>query len=117
MEKIHCLCVMRDLFSALNELETNLTNNYGVSLNEAMVLCCIGEEKLMASTIAHNIGLLPPHTSKTLRSVEKKGLVRRSLGTQDKRQMYFRLTNEGKELLLRLRENGVEVPEMLQPFF
>ena len=117
MEKIHCLCVMRDLLGALNELEANLSNIYGVSLNEAMVLCCIGDEKLTATTISHNIGLLPPHTSKTLRSVEKKALVKRSLGTQDKRQMYFKLTNEGKELLLRLRENGVEVPEMLQPFF
>lgn len=108
---------MRDLIAALNELEANLSDNYGVSLNEAMVLCCIGEDKLTASTISHNIGLLPPHTSKTLRSIEKKGLVKRSMGTQDKRQMYFKLTPDGKEIIERLRANGVDVPEMLQPFF
>ena len=117
MEKIHCLCVMRDLLGALNELEANLSDNYGVSLNEAMVLCCIGDEKLTASTISHNIGLLPPHTSKTLRSNEKKGLIKRSMGTQDKRQMYFKLTLAGKALLERLRENGVDIPQLLQPFF
>ena len=117
MEKIHCLCVMRELLAALNELEANLSNNYGVSLNEAMVLCCIGEDKLTSSTISRHIGLLPPLTSKTLRTIEKKEMVERSMGIEDKRQMYFKLTPKGKELLERLRENGIEVPEMLQPFF
>lgn len=117
MEKIHCICVMRNLLSALTELETNLANNYGLSLNEAMVLCCVGDDCLTASNISHNIGLLPPHTSKTIRSIEKKKLIKRSLGTQDKRQMYFKLTPAGKELLERLKENGVEVPELLQSFF
>ena len=33
---------MRELFKALSELETRLMEQYGVSLNEAMALCCIG---------------------------------------------------------------------------
>ena len=33
---------MRVLFKALSELETRLIEQYGVSLNEAMALCCIG---------------------------------------------------------------------------
>ena len=117
MEKIHCLCVMRDLLAAMNELESNLSDNYGVSLNEAMVLCCIGDDKLIASTISHNMGMLRPHTSKTLSSIEKKGLVIRSLGEQDKRQMYFRLSPKGKKILKSIRDNGINVPEMLQSFF
>lgn len=117
MEKIHCICVMRDLLSALTELECNLADNYELSLNEAMILCCIGDERMTATSISHNVGLLPPHTSKTLRSIEKKGFVKRSLGTKDKRQMYFKLTPAGKEVLERLRENGVEVPDLLKSFF
>ena len=33
---------MRELFKALSELEANLIEQHGVSLNEAMALCCIG---------------------------------------------------------------------------
>ena len=51
MEKIKCICVMRELFKALSELENSLVDMYGVSLNEAMVLCSIGRETVAASTI------------------------------------------------------------------
>jgi len=49
MEKIKSICVMRELFKALSELETRLMEQYGVSLNEAMALCCIGGDTLTAS--------------------------------------------------------------------
>ncbi len=38
---------MRELFKALSELETRLMEQYGVSLNEAMALCCIGGDTLV----------------------------------------------------------------------
>lgn len=43
---------MRELFKALSELETRLIEQYGVSLNEAMALCCIGGDTLTASVIS-----------------------------------------------------------------
>lgn len=48
---------MRELFKALSELETRLMEQYGVSLNEAMALCCIGGDTLTASVISENTGL------------------------------------------------------------
>ena len=45
---------MRELFKALSELETRLMEQYGVSLNEAMALCCIGGDTLTASVISEN---------------------------------------------------------------
>ena len=47
---------MRELFKALSELETRLMEQYGVSLNEAMALCCIGGDTLTASVISENTG-------------------------------------------------------------
>lgn len=35
---------MRELLKALSELENQLITTYGISLNEAMVLCSIGSE-------------------------------------------------------------------------
>ena len=117
MEKVHCICVMRDLFRAFSEMEANLVNDYDLSLNEAMILCCVGDDCLTSTAISQNIGLLPSHTSKTLRSIETKGLAKRSMGKEDKRQMYFTLTSKGKKRLAKLKENGLAVPTYLQPFF
>ena len=47
---------MRELFKALSELETRLMEQYEVSLNEAMALCCIGGDTLTASVISENTG-------------------------------------------------------------
>ena len=41
---------MRELFKALSELEANLIEQHGVSLNEAMALCCIGGDRFIGFT-------------------------------------------------------------------
>ena len=80
---------MRELFKALSELETRLMEQYGVSLNEAMALCCIGGDTLTASVISENTGLSASHTSKVIRSIEEKELIVRKFGDKDKRQMHL----------------------------
>ena len=101
---------MRDLLKGFSELENRLEETYGVSLNEAMVLCSVGAETVTA-------GMTSSHASKVIRSVEDKGLLARKLGEQDKRQMYFTLTRKGKACLENIKEQGVEVPEWLAPLF
>ena len=104
---------MRELFRALSELESRLMQSHGVSLNEAMVLCAIGKERVAASTIVERTGLTPSHASKVIRAVEE----RRALGEKDKRQMYFSLTKEAHNCLKGIREQGIDIPELLQPLF
>lgn len=108
---------MRELFKALSELETQLINTYGISLNEAMALCSIGGETVTAGTIVERTGMTPSHASKTISLIEKKEMVTRHLGRQDKRQMYFTLTEKGKNCLEEIKKQGVDIPELLQPLF
>ncbi len=108
---------MRELVLAMAELESQLQQLYGVSLNEAMLLCCIGEETLTASVISEHTGLAPSNTSKVLRSIEKKGLINRSLGEEDKRQMRFSLSDKGMETLMRIKREEIKIPEFLAPLF
>ena len=108
---------MRELFRALSELENSLVDVHGISLNEAMVLCSIGDETIAASAIVKRTGMKASHTSKVIRLVEDKGFIRRELGTEDKRQMYFTLSDKGKICLNQLKENEIEVPKMLKPLF
>ena len=108
---------MRELFKALSELEANLIEQYGVSLDEAMALCCIGGDRLTVSAISEHTGLSVSHTSKVIRSIEdKKELIVRSLGDKDKRQMYFTLSDKGKICLNQLKENEIEVSKMLNHY-
>ena len=105
---------MRDLYRSLALLETRLSETYGLSLNEAMVLCSIGEETVMAGVVVERTA---SHASKMIRSVEEKGLLVRTLGEKDKRQMYFALTDKAKEKLEDIRKHGIEIPDLLLPFF
>lgn len=117
MEKIQCICRMRELFKALSDLEADLIANYQVTLNEAMALCSVGQETVTASVIVERTGMTPSHASKVLRSIEAKELVIRSLGEQDKRQMYFVLSEKGRNCLEDIKRKGVRVPDLLVPLF
>ena len=55
---------MRDLYRSLALLETRLSETYGLSLNEAMVLCSIGEETVMAGVVVERTGLTASHAPK-----------------------------------------------------
>ena len=82
-----------------------------------MVLCCVGEETVMGGAVVERTGLTASHASKVIRSVEEKGLLVRSLGEKDKRQMFFTLTDKAKERLEDIRKHGIEIPDLLFPFF
>lgn len=117
MEKITCICVMRELMMALSDFENKLMDEHGVTLNEAMVLCALGDECVTASVISERTGLRPSHTSKVIGSLEGRGCLLRELGKQDKRQMYLSLTDEGKKCLMRIKSYSFDVPALLQPVF
>ena len=101
MEK---LCRIRELQRAVNRFEAALERSYGICLNEGMALCSLSKAgRLSCGELGEMLGLTPSNTSKVLRSVEGKGYVNRELGTNDKRQMYFSLTEKGRVLLGRNR--------------
>lgn len=108
---------MRDLVRAMSELESSLEDGYGITLNEAMSMCAIGEETVTAGTVVNRTGLKAPHVSKVLRSIEKKGMVTRNFGDCDKRQICFSLTGKAKDCLSRLRSEGIAVPDLIGSIF
>ena len=70
--------------------------------------------KLSSGDIARQLNLSQSNASKVIRAAEKKGLIQRSLGEDDKRQMYFSLSAEGRDCLGRLQCCDIQVPELLQ---
>ena len=114
---MNSICKMRDIYKALSVFETAFEEMYAISLNEAMVLCALREagKEITSTAISERTEMAPSHTSKVIRAVEDKGLLRRALGEVDKRQMYFNLTEAGKKRLDELDLDKVEVPEILKP--
>ena len=114
---MNTICKMRDIYKALSVFETAFEEMYAISLNEAMVLCALreAEKEITSTAISERTEMAPSHTSKVIRAVEDKGLIRRALGEVDKRQMYFNLTEAGKKRLDELDLDKVEVPEILKP--
>ena len=87
MEK---LCKIRELQRAVNRFEAALERSHGICLNEGMALCSLSKAgRLSCGELGEMLGLTPSNTSKVLRSVEGN----------DKRQMYFSLTEKGRVLL------------------
>ncbi|MGL5937160.1 MAG: MarR family winged helix-turn-helix transcriptional regulator [Phocaeicola sp.] len=117
MEK---LCKIRDLQRAIMLFEQQLVSHYGIGLNEGMALCsiCKSEEKrLTSSEIGELLGLTLSNTSKVVASLEKKKLIKRTLGKVDKRQMFFSLTPSGVELLSSVKCNELPLPNALETLF
>lgn len=109
------LCKIRDLQRAVNQFEAAFEKRYGICLNEGMVLCSLANaERLCPGQLGELLGLTPSNTSKVLRSAESKGLVLRELCCKDRRQMYYSLTPQGRELLASVSCRDVETPDILR---
>ena len=122
---MNTLCRIREVSRAIAEFEQCFEREYRLSMNEGVLLCCLARHgELSSGEIAEMLRLTCSNTSKVIRSVEGKGFVirklgeedNRELGTNDKRQMYFSLTEAGRAELERLQPCRVALPELLARF-
>ena len=108
-------CKIRDVYRAITEFEAQFEKRYGLGLNEGSLLCALHEVgRLSSGDIAKQLNLTQSNTSKVIRAAENKGLIQRSLGDDDKRQMYFSLTPGGERCLTQLHCCDIEVPAVLK---
>ncbi len=109
------LCKIRDIQKAVNLFEESFEKRYALSLNEGMALCHISKMiRLSSGELGELLRLTPSNTSKVISSLEKKGFLRREIGEQDKRQMFFVLTPEGDLFLKSLVIDDIELSGILK---
>lgn len=109
------LCKIRDIYRAVAAFETEFEKQHNLCLNEGMLLCTLDKkESLSSGEIAELLGLTTSNTSKVIKSVENKKLVKRVLGSVDKRQMYFSLSDKGKKVLSEIKCNEFVLPDLLE---
>lgn len=107
------LCGIRDIEKALEDYKTEFERTHGISLKNGTLLCSIGESEYKASEIAQKISVRVSKCSKMIQDAEQKGLIQRTIGTHDKRNMYFTLTPKGKKQLEQISSNQIELPDIL----
>ncbi len=110
------LCKIRDIQRSVIAFEQDFIKCYGICLNEGMALCSINnspDKELTSGELSEFLSLSASNTSKIISSMENKKLLKRTLGQKDKRQMYFSLTNQGKEMLSNIISDDIPIPELL----
>lgn len=106
-------CTLRNIYRSIREFELKFQEQHGLCLNEGMLLCSLQSSQYSSSEIAELLGLTNSNTSKVIKSVEEKGYVERILGKEDKRQMYFSITNSGSKKLSEIKCDAGEVATLL----
>lgn len=112
--QVTILCQIRDIYRAIYVFESSFQQLYDLSLNEGMLLCSLNTQKHSSNELANMLGLSNSNTSKVIKSVEKKGLIKRIVGKEDKRQMYFALSDLGKKKLESIKCAELDIPETLK---
>ncbi|MDL2244159.1 MarR family transcriptional regulator [Parabacteroides sp. OttesenSCG-928-J18] len=112
--KTEPLCRIRDIYRVIGDFEVEFANAHGVKLNEGMLLCSLYTMGQCSSgRIAELLGLTLSNSSKVIMSAEKKGLVERIIGKEDKRQMLFELTEKGRECIQSIKCESDSMLELI----
>lgn len=106
-------CTLRNIYRSIREFELEFQHKHGLCLNEGMLLCSLQSGKHSSSEIAEMLGLTNSNTSKVIKAVEDKGYIERILGKDDKRQMYFLITESGRKKLTEIKCETIEVNTLL----
>lgn len=108
------LCRIREIQHTITNIEHSFHEQYGICFNEAALLCALEQEEkpLSSGEISNILELSHSNTSKIISSAEKKGYLIRELGCEDRRHMYFILTEKGRELIRSIDCSKMEIPSI-----
>ncbi|MDL2323352.1 MarR family transcriptional regulator [Bacteroidales bacterium OttesenSCG-928-A17] len=108
------ICQIKDIYKALYSFEKEFAKNFNMTINEAMLLCCMKDGKPhSAFEIAEFIGLSNSRVSKIIMSVEERGWIIREIGAEDKRKMIFSLSQEGERIVKTMKKQSIPLDDVL----
>lgn len=108
------ICQIKNIYKALYSFEKEFARKFAMTINEAMLLCCMKDgQPHSAYEIAEFIGLSNSRVSKIIMSVEEKGWIMREIGTEDKRKMIFSLSKEGESVVRKMKKQSIPLDDIL----
>lgn len=107
------LCNLKDIFKIIYHFENDVKKETGNSINELLILCSLEHNNnISPKELSEEMGVSAGRVSKILSSLEEKDFIKRRLGKEDKRHMFFDLTDEGKEQLKLFQNSGIVIPQI-----
>lgn len=113
-KKVKSLCYIRDIYQAITDFELKFQACYNMSFNEGAMLCMLKKKPLSSGELAKELKLSASNTSKVIKAVEDKGFVERILGKNDRRKMFFSLTEAGKIKIAAVKCDENQMPLKLR---
>ena len=90
--------VMRATWQAISKMYNEEASRYGATMATGLTLLSIDTEEGVPSTsLGPRMGMESTSLSRTLKTMENQGLIRREPNPQDGRSVLIRLTKEGLE--------------------
>ncbi len=104
------LCNLKKVFRLIYHFENEVKNKTGNSINELLILCSLQTNKTNPGILAEEMGITAGRISKIISTLEKNGMVRRELNSEDKRQMFFSITPKGIKKLKEFQNFKIYIP-------
>lgn len=86
---------LRQTWHKMSRMYNQKANNYGISMSVGFILLYIDKEGTRSTQLGPRMGMEPTSLSRTLKTMEEKGFIRREEETGDKRAVRIFLTEEG----------------------
>lgn len=110
---MEAICKLKDIYKALYVFEKEFAEKNSITINEAMLLCCLKDGKPKAANqLCEFVGLSNSRVSRIITTVEDKGYIAREMGTTDKRQMIFSLTDTGVQKVKEMQEQNIDFSKL-----
>lgn len=112
-EKMEPICRIKEIYRILYQFEKAFAERHGLTINEAMLLCCLKSgEARTAGALCDFVGLSNPRVSRVITTVEEKGYLCRTISPIDRRQMLFTLTEAGREKIRLMQQAALGFDEL-----
>ena len=88
---------IRHLWHKISRMYNQKANEYGLTISIGFILLNVDKEGTPSTQLGPKMGMEPTSLSRTLKTMEEKGLIRREADANDKRKVLVFLTEEGIE--------------------
>ena len=87
--------------------------SYGMTMSVGFILMYVEKKGSPSTSLGPKMGMEPTSLSRTLKTMEDQGLIRREISDEDKRKVLIFLTSKGLEKRRMVREFLLDFNEMI----
>jgi DNA-binding MarR family transcriptional regulator len=104
---------LRHAWHKISRMYNQKAKIHGLTMSIGFILLIVDKEGTPSTQLGPRMGMEPTSLSRTLKTMESKGLIFRKVDKEDKRKVLIHLSEEGVELRKQVKEVVVSFNEKL----